>query len=84
MYLVGYIKIMNMEKLIAIVQIIHNTMEFTLNENSLNEMVIRMTLVIAHSLYNIKEFILKKGILKRDRMRLGTLTLGKTASMKEV
>lgn len=75
---------MNMEKLIAIVQIIHNTMEFTLNENSLNEMVIRMTLVIAHSLYNIKEFILKKGILKRDRMRLGTLTLGKTASMKEV
>lgn len=75
---------MNMEKLIAIVQIIHNTMEFTLNENSLNEMVIRMTLVIAHSLCNIKEFILKKGILKRDRMRLGTLTLGKTASMKEV
>lgn len=67
LYLVGCIKIMNMEKLVAIVQIIHNTMEFTLDGNSLNEMVLRMALVIAHSFYNIKKFILKKGIFKRTR-----------------
>lgn len=51
---------MNMEKLIAIAQILHNTRELTLDGNSSNEITVRMTLAITHSLCNIKKFILKE------------------------
>lgn len=49
---------MNMRKLSAIAEFLHTTTELTLDGNSLNE--IRMTVTIAHSLYDINEYILKE------------------------